>query len=108
MTTTHLSREPIRVLAILGSLRAGSHNTAILRAAAEPAPAGIEVERYDGLDRIPAYNEDHDGPTAELSVTRSDERIGAAGELLDAETREQLITLLEQLSAHHQRAAVAA
>ena len=50
----------MRILAISGSLRAASHNTALLRAAAEVAPAGVEVVLYDGLDRLPHYNEDHD------------------------------------------------
>ena len=50
----------MRVLAISGSLRAASHNTALLRAAAELAPAGVEVELYEELERLPPYNEDHD------------------------------------------------
>lgn len=194
MTLTHLSTGPFRVLAISGSLRAQSHNTAILYAAAELAPAGVEVELFDGLSLIPAYNEDHDGPTPDLGVARlrdriagadavlfatpeyngsvpgqlknaidwasrprgssalagkpaavigaspgqygaqwaqadlrrtlgvaganvldtglaidrSHERIGATGELLDGETREGLIAILEQLSANHDRAVVAA
>jgi chromate reductase, NAD(P)H dehydrogenase (quinone) len=55
---------PLRVLAISGSLRRGSYSTGILRAAKEDAPAGIAVEFYDGLDRIPAFNQDleHDPP----------------------------------------------
>lgn len=84
MTTTHLSSRPIRVLAISGSLRAGSHNTAILRAAASLAPAGVEVELFDGLDRIPAYNEDRDGPSAELAVARLRDRIAGADAVLFA------------------------
>ncbi len=40
----------MRVLAVSGSLRRGSHNTALLRAAAERAPEGVEVTLYDGLE----------------------------------------------------------
>ena len=41
---------PMRILAISGSLRAASHNTALLRAAAELAPEGVEVELYEDLE----------------------------------------------------------
>src|ERR1700710_47156 len=48
----------IRILAISGRLRAGSSNTALLRAAAELAPAGVEIEIYDGLGDLPHFNPD--------------------------------------------------
>ncbi len=62
----------MRVLAISGSLRAASHNTALLRAAAGLAPEGVEVELYQGLDRLPPYNEDHDtnDPAPEVAELR--------------------------------------
>jgi chromate reductase len=50
----------VHVLAISGSLRSGSYNTALLREAAEVAPAGVELELYDGLELLPPYNEDED------------------------------------------------
>jgi len=50
----------IRVLGISGSLRSGSHNTALLRAAAEEAPAGVTLELWDGLRAIPPYDADED------------------------------------------------
>jgi chromate reductase len=50
----------MRVLAISGSLRAGSYNTALARAAAELAPEGVEVEVYDGLGLLPHYDQDLD------------------------------------------------
>jgi chromate reductase, NAD(P)H dehydrogenase (quinone) len=54
----------LRVLAISGSLRRGSYSTGILRAVLQDAPDGIAVELYDGLHRIPAFNQDleHDPP----------------------------------------------
>ena len=52
----------MRILAISGSLRAGSHNTDLLQAAAAVAPDGIDVELYDGLKEIPPYDADDDVP----------------------------------------------
>lgn len=49
-----------RVLAISGSLRRDSHNTALLRAAAEEAPAGIALDPWDGLRDVPPYDADDD------------------------------------------------
>jgi chromate reductase len=50
----------VRILAISGSLRDGSSNTGLLRALREEAPAGIEVELWDGLKDIPPYDADDD------------------------------------------------
>jgi chromate reductase len=50
----------MKILAISGSLRAGSHNTALLRALAEEVPAGVEVELWEGLKGIPPYDADDD------------------------------------------------
>jgi chromate reductase len=50
----------MRILGISGSLRRGSHNTALLRAAAERLPPGVELEIYKGLKEIPPYDEDDD------------------------------------------------
>lgn len=50
----------LHILAISGSLRAGSSNTTLLRSAARLAPAGVEVTLYTGLDRLPAFNPDRD------------------------------------------------
>jgi len=72
----------MRVLAISGSLRAGSHNTALLRAVAELAPAGVEVELFTGLDRLPPYNEDHDTDVPPAEVSRLRAEIAGADALL--------------------------
>ena len=48
----------IRVAGIVGSLREGSLNKGLLRAAAELAPAGMEIEIYTRLGDIPPYNDD--------------------------------------------------
>ena len=48
----------MKVLGISGSLRHGSHNSALLRAAAERLPAGAELVPFERLGEIPAYDED--------------------------------------------------
>jgi len=50
----------MRVLAISGSLRRGSNNTAMLRVLQEEAPEGVEVILCDGLREIPPYDQDED------------------------------------------------
>jgi chromate reductase len=63
----------MRVLAISGSLRRDSNNTALLRALREEAPAGVEIELWDGLKEIPPYDGDDDlvpGP-AKVEAFRS-------------------------------------
>ena len=50
----------MRILGISGSLRRDSHNTALLRAAAELLPPGVEFELYEGLREIPPYDQDED------------------------------------------------
>ncbi|HEX7300606.1 MAG TPA: NAD(P)H-dependent oxidoreductase [Solirubrobacteraceae bacterium] len=52
----------MRILGISGSLRRDSHNTALLRAAAELLPPGVELELFDGLKAVPPYDEDDDVP----------------------------------------------
>lgn len=50
----------VRILALVGSLRAGSHNRQLAEAAVKHAPEGVEIELYEGLAEIPFYNEDID------------------------------------------------
>jgi NAD(P)H-dependent FMN reductase len=49
-----------RILAISGSLRAESMNTAVLRAASDIAPTDVEVVLYDGIAALPHFNPDDD------------------------------------------------
>lgn len=48
----------MKFLALSGSLRAASINSAFCRAAARLAPPGIDVTVYDGLGRLPLFNPD--------------------------------------------------
>jgi NAD(P)H-dependent FMN reductase len=51
----------IRILAISGSLRRASSNSAIVGAATRLAPGIAEVSIYRGLDELPPFNPDLDG-----------------------------------------------
>jgi chromate reductase len=73
----------LSVLAISGSLRDASFNTALIRAAQRLAPEGLTIERYDGLGAIPPFSEDIEAqPPAPVVDLR--ERIAAADALLIA------------------------
>jgi chromate reductase, NAD(P)H dehydrogenase (quinone) len=74
----------MQILAISGSLRAASHNTALLRTAAELAPDGVGVQQFEGLDRLPHYNEDHDTDDPHPAVQHLREQIAGADVLLIA------------------------
>lgn len=50
-----------RILAISGSLRRASSNTALLRAAATLAPAGVNISIYAGIGDLPLFNPDLEG-----------------------------------------------
>jgi len=53
-----MSNQPIRILGIAGSLRAASFNRALLRAAVELAPSGVEITTFDELGAVPFYDGD--------------------------------------------------
>ena len=48
----------MRILGISGSLRRGSHNRKLLRAARHALPSGAELVEWDGLGDLPIFNED--------------------------------------------------
>jgi chromate reductase len=72
------------VLGISGSLRAGSYNTQLLHTARELFPEGVELELYDELHLLPAYDQDLEDSGAPRPVLDLRERIGVAGALLIA------------------------
>jgi len=53
-----MTNQPIRILGIAGSLRAASFNRALLRAAVELAPSGVEITTFDELGAVPFYDGD--------------------------------------------------
>jgi len=74
----------MKVLGISGSLRRDSHNTQLLRAAAELLPDGVELERWDGLKAVPPYSEDDDLDEAPAAVTELRDAIAGADAILFA------------------------
>ena len=64
----------IKVLGISGSLRKGSYNTALLRAAQQLVPEGVEIEIFDLRD-IPLYDGDLEADGDPESVVELKERI---------------------------------
>ena len=57
----------MRVVAISGSLRPGSTNSALVRAAARAAPDGVAVTVYEGLADLPHFSPELDGPPLGLA-----------------------------------------
>ena len=74
----------MRVLAIPGSVRAGSLNARLLRHVAEQAPAGVEVEIYDALKSVPPYDEDDDTEAPPAAVAELRDAIDRADAILVA------------------------
>ena len=58
----------VKVLALVGSLRAASINRQLAELAAETAPDGVTVTVFDGLGDLPFYNEDIDNEDVPASV----------------------------------------
>jgi chromate reductase len=72
----------IEILGFAGSLRKGSYNKALLRAAAELVPAQASLEIFD-LNDIPIFNQDLESSIPE-AVARFKKKIRAADALLIA------------------------
>ncbi|MBR0691014.1 NAD(P)H-dependent oxidoreductase [Bradyrhizobium manausense] len=72
----------MKIAAISGSLRAGSSNTAVLRAAARLAPAGVEVILFEGIAELPFFNPDLDGDDVPAPVGAMRHLIGSVDGLL--------------------------
>ena len=73
----------MKILAISGSLRAASLNSALLRAAARIAPPEFDIELFRRLGDLPLFNPDLDAETVE-TVQMLRRRIVAADALLIA------------------------
>jgi chromate reductase, NAD(P)H dehydrogenase (quinone) len=74
----------VKILGISGSLRSGSHNTDLLRAAAELLPPGVELELWDGLKAVPPYDADDDVEPAPQTVAELRAAIAGADAVLFA------------------------
>jgi NAD(P)H-dependent FMN reductase len=60
-----------RVLAISGSLRAGSSNGRLLQLAQALAPAGMEMTHFTGLGELPHFNPDLDDDARRPAAARA-------------------------------------
>ncbi|GAA2099899.1 NAD(P)H-dependent FMN reductase [Streptomyces albiaxialis] len=71
-----------KVLAISGSLRADSYNTALLRAAVKHSSGALDIEPYEDLGTLPMFNEDLDNNAPPYEVAELRRRVAAADGLL--------------------------
>jgi len=74
----------MRILAISGSLRRGSHNTSLLRAAGELLPPTSELVFWDGLRDMPPYDQDDDVQPAHPAVAALRQAVADADAVLIA------------------------
>jgi chromate reductase len=74
----------VNILGISGSLRTGSYNSALLRAARKVTPAGMDIDIYEGLRSIPPYDADLDTEAPPEPVVDLRARVRAADGLLIA------------------------
>ena len=74
----------MRILAVSGSLRKDSYNTSLLRATAEVAPAGVELELWEGIGELPVYDQDLESGEVPAPVARLRADWGAADAILFA------------------------
>jgi len=72
----------MRILAISGSLRAGSSNTAVLRAAARLAPVDVDIVLFDGIAGLPFFNPDLGGDLLPAPVAAFRTQVGEADGIL--------------------------
>lgn len=72
----------MRLIAISGSLRAGSSNTAALRAAVRLAPSNVSISIYDGIGDLPFFNPDLDNERLPPSVGAFRTLVGEADGML--------------------------
>src|SRR5215475_9740129 len=69
---SRVRRADCRIVGIAGSLRSESFNLKLIRAAAMSAPHRVRMHVYEGLARLPLFNEDieaaafSEGPVQEL------------------------------------------
>ena len=72
----------LRILAISGSLRRLSSNTALVRAAADLAPEGVEVRVCTQLGELPLFNPDVDGDQPPEAVAQFRRELNASDAVL--------------------------
>jgi chromate reductase len=72
----------VTIAAIAGSLRAGSHSRALLKAAAHDLPPDIRLAIWDGLAHVSPYSEDLEAGPTPAGVAALRRLIAGAGAVL--------------------------
>jgi len=78
-----VDRKPFRILAVAGSLRQGSYNRGLLRAAEALAPDGVEVRFFD-IGQLPFFNQDVEAAGDPEPVQRFKDAIATSNAVLIA------------------------
>ena len=78
-----MDRKPFRILAVAGSLRQGSYNRGLLRAAEALAPDWVEVRFFD-IGQLPFFNEDVEAAGDPEPVRRFKDAIATSNAVLIA------------------------
>jgi chromate reductase, NAD(P)H dehydrogenase (quinone) len=69
-------------LAVSGSLRAASTNSALVCALTANAPAGCRIDVYDGMGDLPIFNPDDEGDRTPLAAARWIDAVAACDGLI--------------------------
>jgi chromate reductase, NAD(P)H dehydrogenase (quinone) len=72
----------MQILAISGSLRVSSSNTAVLHAVRQLAPKQVDIIIYDALGKLPHFNPDLDGETPPNEVFKLRSQVGQCDGIL--------------------------
>ncbi len=78
-----MESKPFRILAVAGSLRQGSFNQGLLRAAQEVAPEWVEVQFFD-ISQLPFFNQDVEATGDPEPVRRFKDAIATSNAVLIA------------------------
>lgn len=68
----------MNILALSGSLRSSSSNSALVRAAAALVPEGAQLTIFEGIGELPHFNPDLDSEPAHAAVQRYRDALKAA------------------------------
>jgi NAD(P)H-dependent FMN reductase len=79
MADSSMQKNPLTILAISGSLRSTSSNMKILQVIGKWMPDNIQYIVYDGMDKIPPFNDSEEVPDTVISWRKS---IAAADAIL--------------------------
>lgn len=82
MVSSESDKSMPNLLAISGSARAASSNTALLKQLARLAPAGVDIAVFAALDSLPVFNPDHEAEQTPELLLELCAKIAAADGLI--------------------------